>query len=303
VILRLGSSYSYCLVTDRVLVIGGAGLVGRHVIAALAGRDSVATFHRDPVAGGIELDITDASAVRDTIARIKPSAVVLAAADPFVEKCEREPAETRRVNVEAAFAVRDAAEEVDATFVVFSSEYVFPGTKGAYAEDDAIRPLNEYGRQKVALEELARKAPQHLVLRVSGVFGAEPARKNFVWQLVDRLRAGQTFDVPSDQLITPTDATTLGRTVIELLDGGARGTYHAAGPEVLGRVEFAHAVARAFGLPADRIVPRATAALGLLARRPARAGLSDRKLRGLLGHGLARAEDALRELAATDAAG
>jgi dTDP-4-dehydrorhamnose reductase len=44
--------------------------------------------------------------------------MVLAAADAFVEKCEREPAQTRRVNVEAAFAVRDAAEEADATLVV-----------------------------------------------------------------------------------------------------------------------------------------------------------------------------------------
>jgi dTDP-4-dehydrorhamnose reductase len=285
-------------VNDRILVIGGAGLIGRHVLAALAGRDSVATFHRDPVAGGIELDVTDASAVRDTIARVQPSAVVLAAADPFVEKCEREPAETRRVNVEAAFAVRDAAEEADATLVVFSSEYVFPGRARPYAEDDPVRPLNEYGRQKLALEELARKAPRHLVLRISGAFGAEPARKSFVWQLVDRLRAGQTFEVPSDQLITPTDATTLGPALVELLDRGAVGTYHAAGPEVLGRVEFARLVARAFGLPPDRIVPRPTAELGLLARRPERAGLSDAKLRALLGHGLARPEDALRDLAA-----
>lgn len=282
---------------ERILVIGGAGLVGRHVVAALAGRDSVATFHRDPVEGGIALDITDASAVRDTIARVRPSAVVLAAADPFVEKCEREPAETRRVNVEAAFAVRDAAEEASATLVVFSSEYVFPGRTRPYAEGDPVRSLNEYGRQKIALEELARKAPRHLVLRVSGVFGAEPARKNFVWQLVDRLRGGQTFDVPSDQLITPTDAVTLGQTVIELLDRGATGTFHAAGPEVLSRVEFARLVARAFGLPQERVVPRPTVELGLRARRPENAGLSDAKLRGFLGHGLARPVDALRDLA------
>jgi dTDP-4-dehydrorhamnose reductase len=159
--------------------------------------------------------------------------------------------------------------------------------------------LNEYGRQKVALEELARKAPRHLVLRISGVFGAEPSRKNFVWQLVDSLRAGQTFDVPSDQLITPTDGSSLGRAVVELLDRGATGTYHAAGPEVLGRVEFARLVARAFSLPPHRIRPRPTSELHLAARRPERAGLADAKLRSLLGHGLARPADALQALAAT----
>jgi len=282
-----------------ILVIGAAGLVGRHVVAALAGREVVATFHRDPVPDGVSLDITDAAAVRALVDRSGPSAIVLAAADPYVERCEREPAATRRVNVEAALAVRDAAAEVDATLVVFSSEYVFDGTKGTYIEDDAVAPLNEYGRQKVDLERIARTVPRHLVLRISGVFGKEPRRKSFVWQLVDRLRSGGTFDVPSDQLITPTDASSLAHVVVELLDRGASGTFHAAGPDVLSRIDFAHTVARAFALPIDRIVARPTAELGLLARRPERAGLGDAKLRALLGHGLARPADALAALAQT----
>src|SRR5438552_17499524 len=103
--------------SDRVLLIGGAGLVGRHVRAALEGRDVVATFHRDPVVGGVPLDITDAPAVRRIVAESKPIAVVLAAADPYVEGCERDPLGTWRVNVEAASVIRDAAP--DATLVVF----------------------------------------------------------------------------------------------------------------------------------------------------------------------------------------
>jgi dTDP-4-dehydrorhamnose reductase len=281
--------------SDRVLVIGAAGLVGRHVRAALSDRDVVATFHRDPVAGGVPLDITDGDAVRRLVNDIRPAVIVLAAADPYVEGCERDPAGTRRLNVDAATTVRDAAP--DAMLVVLSSEYVFDGTRLAYREADAVGPLNEYGRQKVALEELARSSPRHLVLRLSGVFGDEPRRKNFVWQLVDKLRAGATFDVPSDQLITPTDAASLGTALRELLDLGATGTFHAGGPEIMGREVFARLIARTFGLDEARIRPRPTAELGLLAKRPAKAGLSDAKLQQLLGHGLRRAEDALSELA------
>jgi dTDP-4-dehydrorhamnose reductase len=281
--------------SDRVLVIGAAGLVGRHVRAALSDRDVVATFHRDPVAGGVPLDITDGDAVRRLVNDIRPAVIVLAAADPYVEGCERDPAGTRRLNVDAATTVRDAAP--DAMLVVLSSEYVFDGTRLAYREADAVGPLNEYGRQKVALEELARSSPRHLVLRLSGVFGDEPRRKNFVWQLVDKLRAGATFDVPSDQLITPTDAASLGTALRELLDLGATGTFHAGGPEIMGREIFARLIARTFGLDETRIRPRATAELGLLAKRPAKAGLSDAKLQQVLGHGLRRAEEALSELA------
>jgi dTDP-4-dehydrorhamnose reductase len=287
--------------SDRVLLIGAAGLVGRHVRAALADREVVATFHHDPVDDGVaavQLDITDGAAVRGLVARVRPAAIVLAAADPYVEGCERDPDGTRRVNVEAAAAVREAA--ADATLVVFSSEYVFDGRGGAYREDDPVAPLNVYGHQKVALEEIARSSPRHLILRVSGVFGAEPRRKNFVWQLVDRLRGGATFDVPSDQVVTPTDAPSLATALRELLDRGAVGTFHAAGPEILGRVEFARMIARAFDLDESRIRPRPTAELGLRAARPKQAGLSDEKLRALLGHGLRRPGDALADLAAID---
>ncbi len=283
-----------------ILLLGGAGLVGSHVRAALAERGVVATYHREPVPAGIPLDITDAAAVRALVSQTRPDAIILAAADPYVEGCERDPAGTRRVNVEAAEHVRDAAAAVDALLVVFSSEYVFDGTKSMYAEDKMVAPLNEYGRQKVALEGLARGLARHLVLRISGVFGEEPRRKNFVWQLVDRLRSGATFDVPSDQLITPTDAATLAKAVVELLDAGATGTFHAAGPDVFSRVEFARLVATTFDLPVARIVPRPTAELGLLAHRPERAGLSDVRLRAMLGHGLAHPADALRALAAQE---
>jgi len=283
--------------SDRVLLIGAAVLVGRHVRAALEGRDVVATYHHDPVEAGVPLDITDAPAVRKLVADVEPAAIVLAAADPYVEGAERDPAGTRRINVEAATVIRDAAR--DATLVVFSSEYVFDGTRLAYREGDPVAPLNEYGRQKVALEEVARSSPRHLVLRVSGVFGAEPRRKNFVWQLVDRLRGGGTFDVPSDQMITPTDAASLGVALRELLDLGATGTFHAGGPEIMSREAFARTVVRAFGLDESKLHLRPTAELGLLAKRPPKAGLTDAKLQRVLGHGLRRAEEALADLART----
>ncbi len=282
---------------DRVLLVGAAGLVGSHVRAALAGRDVVATFHHRPIDGGVFLDVTDAAAVRGLVAATRPTAVVLAAADPYVERCELEPEATWRINVDAAATVRDSAREHDALFVVFSSEYVFDGTAGTYREDDERRPLNEYGRQKVALEDLARELPRHLVLRISGVFGRQSAGRNFVLQLLDAVRAGQEFDVPSDQLITPTDAISLGRAVVELVDGGHVGVFHAAGPEILRRTEFARLVLDAFGLPPSLLRARPTAELGLAASRPLRAGLSVQKLRDALGHGLEAPSAALARLA------
>lgn len=271
---------------DRVLVVGAAGIVGRHVREAFASNDVVATYHRTPAHDALPLDATDAPAMRALVRRVRPRTIVLAAAEAYVERCEREPEATRQINVDAARAFVDIASEIEATLVVFSSEYVFDGTAGAYGEDDATAPLNEYGRQKVDLERIARSMQHHLVCRTSAVYGWEASGKNFVCQLVRRLRASAPFEVPADQLVTPTFAPELGRAVASLVRAGLAGTYHVVGPAVLPRPEFARLAARAFGLPVDLIRERPTAELGLVAPRPLRAGLRDDKLRAALGRPL-----------------
>lgn len=238
----------------------------------------------------------DAAAVTRVFERVRPDAVVLAAAEAHVELCEISPDVTREVNVVGTANVRAASDRYAATLVVFSSEYVFDGQAGLYREDAPVAPLNTYGEQKLEIEGIARLGP-HLICRTSGVFGRDERRKNFVLQLVDALRGGREFVVPSDQLITPTYAPALASAVVELLDGGHQGTFHACGPRVLSRVEFAHMAAHAFGLADDLIVSRPTGELGLAARRPLRAGLSDAKMRAALGHALTEPDEALRMLA------
>ena len=281
---------------QRFLLLGADGLVGRHLSAALGEAEVIRTYRRD-VAGGLRLDVTDTEAVRIAIRDTRPDVIFLAAADAYVERCEREPAETRRVNVDAARVVASSAIESGALLVVFSSEYVFDGVAGPYLEEDERRPINEYGRQKVLLEDIALGTGRGLVCRTSAVFGDDPRRKNFVCQLVDRLRRGESFEVPSDQLVTPTYAPDLARAALRLATQAQTGTYHVAGPEIMGRVEFARSVVDAFSLDHSLLRPRPTKELGLAAPRPERAGLRTDKLRGYLGSTLTAPADALRELA------
>jgi dTDP-4-dehydrorhamnose reductase len=283
----------------RWLLLGAGGLVGGHLRAALAGRDVVATSHRTAVPGTVSLDLTDEGAVTRVLDDVRPDVIVVAAADAFVEGCERDPVATRAINVTAVERLSDLAPGT--TLVVFSSEYVFDGRAGPYGEDDPTAPINEYGRQKVELEKLARRT-DHLICRVSGVYGWSAARTSFVAQLVDRLRGGRHFAVPADQVITPTPAPDLARAVVALVERGARGTFHCAGPEVLARPEFARRAALAFDLDPSLIDAVPTASLGLRAARPTSAGLKTEKLRSVLGRSLPVSADALADMRRTEAA-
>lgn len=268
--------------SSRSVVIGAAGLVGRHVRAALE-EGALATSWRTQAPDALPLDITDPVAVREFLREHRPAAIVLAAAEASVEACELEPDRTRRVNVEAARVVAEEASRTNALVVAFSSEYVFDGTGGPYSEEAPVNPINEYGRQKVAMEGIVRSVPRHLICRTSGVFGREASRKNFVLQLVDRLRAGEPFAVPSDQLITPTYAPDLARAVVALMTRGVTGTVNVCGPQILARTDFATMAASAFGLEASLLRPTPTVGLGLRAPRPLAAGLIDGRLRELVG--------------------
>ena len=276
----------------RWLLVGAGGLVGSHLHAALAGRSVIATSHRAVVPNTTTLDLTDGTAVAAVVRDVRPDVIVVAAA-AHVEDCERDPVTTRAINVTAVERLIALAPR--ATFVVFSSEYVFDGSSGPYGEDDLVAPINEYGRQKVALEELARST-DHLICRASGVYGWSAARPSFVAQLVDRLGAGKRFSVPADQVITPTPAPDLAAAVVDLVESGERGTVHCAGPEILARPEFARRTAMAFDLDPGLIDAVATSSMGGRAARPANAGLRTEKLRSALGRSLSPSEIGLARM-------
>src|SRR5438552_15933248 len=151
----------------RWLLLGAAGLVGTHLRLALAGRDVVETSHRAQLPGTVRVDLTDRAATMRLIREARPDVIVVAAANAFVEECERDPAATRVINVDAVRHVAEAAP--NALLVAFSTDYVFDGRAGRYAEDDAVAPINEYGRQKVAVEETAGERPDNLVGGVAAV--------------------------------------------------------------------------------------------------------------------------------------
>jgi len=271
------------LPTDYLLI-GAGGLVGAALRSALAGRSFTATAHERAVPGAVTIDVTDSAALRALIRAVRPRAIIVAAAAAWVERCEREPDATRAVNVTPVRIATEEAEALGATVVVFSSEYVFDGGLGrSYDESDLPAPLNEYGRQKVELERIAASREAHLICRTSGVFGPEGARKNFVLSLVDTLRTGRPYTVPSDQLITPTYAPALAESVLALLDRGASGTFHTSGPQVVNRFDFAREIADVFHLDAGLLQGRLTEELGLLTRRPLAAGLDASKLAGAVG--------------------
>ncbi len=261
----------------RALVVGGSGQIGGWLLRILAerGHESVGTYHTVPQEGLVPLDASGLDEAAERLFSARPEIVFYPAGFTWVDGCERDPARARDANLDQPLNLARATAEIGGRFVYFSTDYVFDGEAGPYGEQSPTNPLSVYGRAKLDAEralvdELGDRA---LIVRTSWVFGPERQGKNFAYQLVKALGQGKTLDCPSDQISSPSYGPDVARAVVGLVEGGVSGLIHVAGPEVMGRVEFARAIAEAFGVDSSRVVPRTTTELGQGAPRPLKGGL------------------------------
>lgn len=266
----------------RAVVVGGSGQIGGWLLRILAerGHEAVGTYATVPFDGLVPLD---ASHLAESAAWLRgqgADVVFYPAGFTWVDGCERDPQRARSANVTEPLNLARAAEETGARFVAFSTDYVFDGAAGPYAETDPPNPLSVYGRAKLEAERALGDTA--LTLRTTWVYGPERQGKNFAYQVVKALHEKGELVCPSDQFSTPSYGPDVARAAVLLAEQGASGIVHVAGPEFLGRVEFARALAREFGLDPARIVGRPTAELGQGAPRPLRGGLRTERLNGLL---------------------
>lgn len=273
-----------------VWVAGASGMLGRAVGAELARRGF------EVVGTDLEVDIADAGAVTETLARTGASHVVNCAAYTRVDDAEREEELARRVNATGPEVLGRAALERGAALVHFSTDYVFAGEgRQPYVEDDPTAPRGAYARTKREGEErllaLGPGLRLHLV-RTSWLFG--PGGNNFVVTMLGLIASRDELRVVADQHGRPTYAPDLAAAALDLAGlgaGGERapdGCYHFANAGETTWHGFACQIrerAAALGFPVQaRVVhPVTTAEFPRPAPRPAYSVLDTTRIAAALG--------------------
>ena len=224
----------------NILVFGKDGQLGRafHVLL-----DSLLPTLADQpniqYVGRSECDLTNVVALSDLLNQFQPKLIVNASAYTAVDKAE--------IDVDQAFAMNTRAPEImaqyavdhDATFVHYSTDYVFDGEKyGYYLEDDVRNPLGVYGKSKAAGEEAIAGvfaagygSGQYAIFRTSWVYGDGG---NFIRTILRLAKDREELKIIDDQYGVPTSAAWLAQVSLDfVVDGnlGIRefpsGIYHA----------------------------------------------------------------------------
>lgn len=185
-----------------------------------------------------ELDITNEYAVDRFIYNYKPDIIFHCAAYTAVDKAEEEKDKCYDINVNGTKYLTNSASRVGAKIIYISTDYVFDGTKvEPYNVDDIIMPINYYGKTKYLGEEAVKKYANHIIVRISWVFGING--KNFVKTMLRLAETKTELAVVCDQIGSPTYTKDLAKRLIDMSVKNVKGTFHATNEGYCSWYEFA----------------------------------------------------------------
>jgi dTDP-4-dehydrorhamnose reductase len=173
--------------------------------------------------GRAECDLSDALALQILLEKSNPNLIINAAAYTAVDKAESETDLAFAINAKAPEVMARYAAKQGATFLHYSTDYVFDGEKyGFYLEGDLLNPLGVYGKTKAAGEEAitrvfaessGKSRGQFAIFRTSWVYGEGD---NFIRTILRLAKECDELKIINDQYGVPTGAQWLAQVSLAL---------------------------------------------------------------------------------------
>ncbi len=231
----------------KVMVTGASGLLGG---------DIADTFERNGyqvrrLMGRRDVNLLSAQAVLDCVNEFKPDFVVHAAGYRDLDELERREREGFAANTMSTRNIAQACRQTGCMMMYISSDTVFDGEKTAgYHEFDTPCPVNIYGKSKLAAEQaVSSSLDKYFIVRTAILFGYKGHRENnFIFRIMDELKAGRSVCASRNQVCNPTYTADLAEALMRLSETKWYGIYHITNSGIASRYELSLKVAELAGL-------------------------------------------------------
>jgi dTDP-4-dehydrorhamnose reductase len=190
---------------NKIVIVGAGGRLGAALAREYAREFDVIGFNH------AQLDLGAPEQLRSTLGGLDFDALLNAAAQTNVDRCETHQDEAFALNAEAPRVLAEICRARNARFIHISTDYVFDGEKREpYTEEDEAQPISVYGESKREGERRALEANDRaLIVRVSWIFG--PDRPSFIDAILKKARDEEAISAVADKFATPTYTLDLAR--------------------------------------------------------------------------------------------
>ncbi|MBK8870690.1 MAG: sugar nucleotide-binding protein [Elusimicrobia bacterium] len=266
----------------KYIVFGASGFLGRHFVqqARQHGHEVLGTYHLQKREGLLPFNLKNnrlSEIVPADFFSSGPVCAVLCSFISQIDDCFRWKDEARLSNVDGMIRLINDLCEKDAFPVFLSTCAVFDGTAGYYSEESPTGPINEYGRQKLAVEEFLRAhGMASSILRCDKLIGDDAGESHMLSEWYRWANEGRPLVCIQGQMISPTLVTDVARAIVVVCEKRLTGVFHVANPQHCLREELALEFLKALNLRGT-VVGKTQQELGFADLRPLKAHLNPLK--------------------------
>jgi dTDP-4-dehydrorhamnose reductase len=268
----------------KILITGSNGLLGQTLTELICSTNRAMLYATSKGADRYtgpgeyhyhEMDLLNFKQTESVVESIKPDVIINTAAMTNVDTCHIERDMCWDLNVRAVENLVAISERLSIHLIHLSTDFVFDGTAGPYAEDDSPNPVSFYGESKYEAEEIiSRSKANWAIVRTILVYGitANMSRSNIVLWAKSALEKGEKINVVNDQWRMPTLALDLAEGCLLIAEQEGRGIFHISGKDMMTVYELVQKVAGFYKLDASLAKPISSESLNQEARRPLKTG-------------------------------
>lgn len=285
----------------KTAIIGATGFIGKHFY------EEYRKVHPDCVGTSRDGNRKDMSYLDLASPNITPlnltgtghRAALILAGITKLAVCEQEKELTWQVNVDGVLdLVRQLADQ-GIKPVYFSSD-IFQREDGDHNETSEPKPLNEYARQKAAVEAGIKDIcgnGNYLIIRLSKTFSMNKGDGTLFDEMAANLSAGKQLRAAHDQVFSPVYVMDVVKIVSILQSKDASGVINVNPPEVWSRYDMAVTLAEHMGVGTDRIERISLNDLNESFKRPKNTTLNPGLMLRMTGYQFKPTEDHIRQIA------
>jgi dTDP-4-dehydrorhamnose reductase len=213
--------------------------------------------------------------VKSLCFEIKPNIVINSIGLSDVEQCETEKKLAWDLNVGIVTNLVSICKVLESHLITFSTDNIYDGERGPYDEFATPNPINNFGKTKLAAENVCSSQLDYFtILRLTPFFGwAGFDKHDFVTHCLVKLKNNESFTEPDWRFSNPVLIDDVAAAIVKILEKKSFGIYNLGGMDYISKYQAARSIARSNGFYENLIQVETSPVIKKKDRIPHKAGL------------------------------